>query len=291
MYYLLYGFLYLVSLLPFWILYRISDFAYVIIYYIIGYRKQVVLSNLAIAFPEKSVEARRQIAKKFYRSFTDNFIETIKLLSISKEQLQKRFVCDYKILEDYYATGKSIQFHLAHLFNWEYGDLSFSLVSKYPVLIVYMPLANKAANKLFYELRSRFDAKMIAATSYLKEFKPYSKEKFSLMLVADQSAGKSSAAYWLPFFGKLAPFVTGPEKSARLTDTICLYANFKKFKRGHYHVHFFEITTEPRKLEEGEITKRMIKLIEENIKEQPENYLWSHRRWKHTYDPARHRVL
>lgn len=291
MYYILYGFLYLVSLLPFWILYSISYIAYVIVYYIIGYRKQVVLSNLAIAFPEKSLDERKLIAKKFYKNLTDSFIETVKLFSISKKQLQKRFRCDSDSLNDYYAADKNVQFHLAHFFNWEYANLSFSLNSKNLFVVVYMPLVNKAMDKIFISLRTRFNAKMISATSYVRDFKPYSKEKFSLVFVADQSAGNTLSAYWLPFFGKLTPFVTGPEKSARLNNTICYYAKFKKVKRGYYQVQFFNLTSNPRQLKEGDITKRMITYIEENIKEQPENYLWSHRRWKHEFNPSKHHAL
>ena len=291
MYYFIYGLLYLVSLLPFWVLYRVSDLAYIILYYITGYRKQVVMSNLTIAFPDKSDNEKKLIAKKFYKNFTDNFIEVIKLFSISPAQLQKRFTADISDLNKYYATGKNVQLHLAHFFNWEYANLTLGLGSDYPVLVVYMPIANKSFNKVFHKLRTRFNAKMIAANSYLKEFKPYSKERFCLVFVADQNAPKAAQAYWLPFFGRLTSFVTGPEKSARLTNAVCLYIKFKKIKRGHYHGQIFEISDNPRQTAEGDITKGFVKFIEENMREQPENYLWSHRRWKYTYDPTRHRAL
>lgn len=291
MYYLLYGFLYLVSLLPFWILYGISHFAFVIIYYILGYRKEVVLSNLAIAFPGKTIKEREFIAKKFYRNFTDSFIETIKLFSISKAQLQKRFNWNHNSLNKYYATGRNVQAHLGHFFNWEYANLSLSLISNFPVLVVYMPIANKALNRIFSKLRTRFNARMIGATSFLKDFKPYSKERSCLVFVADQNAGQYNLAYWLPFFGKLAPFVTGPEKTARLNNSICIYVKFKKIKRGYYTVDLVEMTDNPRQLKEGDVTKLIRDFVEENIQEQPENYLWTHRRWKRTFDPARHRAL
>jgi KDO2-lipid IV(A) lauroyltransferase len=291
MYYLLYGFFYLLSLLPFFVWYRISYFVYLLIYYVIGYRKDVVMANLTLAFPEKSDEEKHAIAKKFYKNFTDNFIETIKLFSITEKQLQKRFICDYSVAEDYAAKGRNVQFHLAHFFNWEYANLSFSLNSAFAVLVVYMPIANKAMNKVFYRLRSRFNAKLIAANTYLKDFRQYSRERYFLVFVADQNAGNTHKAYWLPYFNKLTPFVTGPEKSAQLNNTVVMYAKFKKLKRGHYKVSFHEITTEPKKLPEGELTRRMIQMIEENVKEQPEIYLWTHRRWKHAYDPSVHRAL
>lgn len=291
MYYLLYGLLYLVSLLPFWILYGISYIAYIFIYYIMGYRKEIVMSNLSIAFPEKSFEEKKQIAKKFYKNFADNFIETIKLFSISKNQIKKRFTGNFNMVNSYYESGKNVQFLLGHFFNWEYADLSLSLNTVYPVLVVYMPLKNKAVNKIFYNVRSRFNAKMIAATAYLREFKPYNKQKFSIVFVSDQNAGETRTAYWLPFFNKLAPFVTGPEKSARLSNMISLYAQFKKIKRGYYEVNFSEISNDVRSLKEGELTRRMIKMLEKNIQEQPEIYLWTHRRWKHEFDASKHRLL
>jgi KDO2-lipid IV(A) lauroyltransferase len=262
-----------------------------LIYYIIGYRKDVVFSNLAIAFPEKSIDEHKVIAKKFYKNFTDNFIEIIKLLSLSKKELQKRFTGEFDIPNSYYESGRNIQFHLGHFFNWEYANLSLSLESKFPVLVVYMPIANKAMNRIFNNIRTRFGGIMISATSYLKEFKSYNRQRFSLVFVGDQSAGNTEAAYWLPFFGKLTPFVTGPEKSAKLSNTVALYAKLMRVKRGHYHVRFFEITSEPKKLAEGEITKRTIQFLEENIRDQSEDYLWTHRRWKHRFDPSRHRAL
>jgi KDO2-lipid IV(A) lauroyltransferase len=291
MYYFLYGFLYLFSLLPFWILYGISNFAYVLLYYVIGYRKDVVLSNLAIAFPEKSLEERKQISKKFYRNFADNFIEIIKLLSISKKELQKRFTGEADNINEYYGTGRNIQLHLGHFFNWEYANLSIGLKIKYLLLVVYMPIANKAMDKIFCKLRSRFGGELLAATAYIKEFRKYHHEKFCLVFVGDQSAGNTNLAYWLFFFGKLTPFVTGPEKSARLNNTVVFYAKFKKIKRGHYHVKFIEMSNAAKHLQEGELTKMMIKQLEENIREQPENYLWTHRRWKHEFNSLQHRAL
>ena len=291
MYYLLYGFLYLLSLLPFWVLYRISDLVYLVIYYAWGYRREIVMNNLAIAFPEKTQDERKIISKKFYRDMIDNFIETIKLLSISRKTLNKRFSCDYSPLNNYYKTGLNVQVHLGHFFNWEYGNLSFSLHSDYPVLVIYMPLINKAFDRIFYKMRTRFGGKMIRATTFRKEFLPYSKERFCLVFVADQNAGITEKAYWSPFFGKLAPFVTGPEKSARLNNTPVFITKIEKLRRGYYHASVELLTDDPKSLKEGEITKEMIAFIERTVREQPSNYLWSHRRWKHEFDPARHATL
>jgi len=291
MYYLMYGFLYLLSLLPFWILYRISDFFYLVIYHIWGYRKEIVMSNLNIAFPEKTEAERKKIAKEFYQNLIDSFIETIKLFSISKKQLNKRISVDYSPLNNYYATGKNAQLHLGHFFNWEYGNLDLSLNSSFPALVVYMPIVNKAIDKIFYKLRTRFNGKLIAATAFRKEFMPYSKQRFCLVFVADQNPGITENAYWSPFFGKLAPFVTGPEKSARLNNTAVFMSKLYKVKRGYYYGSMELLTTEPGSFKEGEITKQMIAFIENEIRKHPSNYLWSHRRWKHEFNPDRHAQL
>jgi KDO2-lipid IV(A) lauroyltransferase len=291
MYYLLYGFLFLLSLLPFWILYGISDLFHFIVYHLWGYRKEVVMNNLAIAFPEKSEEERKEIAKQFYHNLIDSFFETIKLFSISKRELNRRFTCDYSFFNSYYEKGLSVQVHLGHFFNWEYANLSVGINSDYAVLVVYMPLLNRAMNRIFLKLRTRFGAKMIAATRFRKEFLPHVKSSNCLVFVADQNAGMPDSAYWSHFFGKLVPFVTGPEKTARLNNNPVLFVKFHKMKRGFYDAKFQLLSDAPRSLQEGELTKRMIAKIEESIREQPSNYLWSHRRWKHDFDPARHGKL
>ena len=249
------------------------------------------MNNLAIAFPEKNIEERKQIAKRFYKNLIDSFIETIKLLSISKQRLNKRLTWNAENLNQHYASGKNVQLHLGHFFNWEYANFALSLKSDFPVLIVYMPVINKVIDKLFYKLRTRFNAKMVAATHFRRDLAPYSKSKYCIVFVADQNAGVADNAYWSNFFNKPAPFVTGPEKSARLNNCIVYFIKFIKLKRGFYHADFILLTDAPRSLPEGELTKRMIAEMESSIKEKPANYLWSHRRWKHEYVPEKHERL
>src|SRR5689334_15478705 len=142
MYYLVYGFLYLVSLLPMWVHYLFSDFVYLIIYHVAGYRKKVVMQNLSISFPEKTEAERKAIAKKFYRNLTDTFIETVKLISAGKRFVEKRLTGDYSVFERLNAENKACQVHLGHNFNWELAQLSFVLNAPQPFLVVYMPLQN-----------------------------------------------------------------------------------------------------------------------------------------------------
>ena len=150
MYYLIYGFLYLLSLLPFFVLYRISDGLYVLLYYISGYRKKVVMANLDIAFPQKTTAEKTRIAKQFYKNLIDTFIETIKLFSLSEKSLLKRALIDFTEIEKLIAKGKNIQMHSGHQMNWEYGNWIMSRNINIPWVGVYMKINNKALDKLFF---------------------------------------------------------------------------------------------------------------------------------------------
>lgn len=289
MYYIIYVFFYLLSLLPWKVIYLISDFAYLIVYYVIGYRRQIVMDNLTIAFPDKSEEEKKVIAKEFYHNFVDNFIEVIKMFSISKEELNKRFTGNFDLLNNIVLeSGKSAQVHLGHFFNWELANIGYACNVDYPFLVVYQPIENKAINKIFYKLRSRFGTHLIAANQFRKEFAAFTKDKYVLILVADQNPSNIGNAYWLDFLGKKVPVVRGPERGAVMNDTAVLMARIIKVKRGFYRAHLELLSVNPSTLPEGEITKRMISFIEDSIKAQPSNYLWSHRRWKWQFDPVKH---
>ena len=289
MYYLIYGFLYLLSLIPWRVMYVISDLLYALMYYVIRYRKEVVFKNLSIAFPEKTEQERIKIAKEFYRNFTDTFIETIKLLSISTKNFEKRFTCnDIHVLNDLYATGQSVELGSGHYFNWEFGNLGIARLSKYPFLGVYMPLSNPAFNKIIYNLRSRYGTILLPATQFRAAFQKYSKDIYMLGLVADQSPSGPDIAYWTEFFGKMTPFVKGPEKGAKANNTAVIYAYYYKVKRGYYALDLKLITTNPSSLADGQLTKKMIHEIEQSIRQNPANYLWSHRRWKFEFDAEKY---
>lgn len=288
MYHIVFALLYLISLIPFRIIYLISDAAAFFIYHVVRYRRDVVRNNLLIAFPEKSEAERKKIEKEFYRNFTDNFIETIKLLSISEKELRKRFTSNFELLEDLYREGLKVQGHLGHFFNWEYANAAHGLHTQFPFLVVYMPIKSKAMERLFRKLRTRFSTKLIPANAYRKHFMPYAKGQYCLILVADQNPGEPDNSYWLPFFGRMTPFVNGPERGARLNNTAIITCNCYKVKRGYYHSELALVTKAARELPEGEVTRRIVSFLEEAIRRRPANYLWSHRRWKWEFNPEKH---
>jgi Kdo2-lipid IVA lauroyltransferase/acyltransferase len=285
MYYIVFGLLYLLSLLPLRVLYLFSDLAYFIIYHVVGYRKKVVMENLSIAFPEKSEEEKRRIVKKFYRNFTDNFIETIKFLSASDEFIRRHFSGNVEVMNPFYEQGKICQIHLAHNFNWELANLGVSLLSPYQVLSVYKPLNNKVIDRLFQYMRSRKGTKLISAYRMRYEILPYRKTQYLLGLIADQNPPDIRFSWWFEFFNRPAPFVKGPEKGARSNNSVVVFCYFTKPKRGYYHGHFEVATTDPASLPETELTKRYVTYLEKVTSDCPEMWLWSHRRWKHEWKP------
>jgi KDO2-lipid IV(A) lauroyltransferase len=282
---LLYALLYTVSLLPLWVLYGLSDFLSFVVYRIIGYRKAVVLSNLAIAFPEKSGAERSRIAKAFYSNFTDSMLESIKLISAGDRLIDKMFVADPKVFEVFSGTDKNIQIHALHNFNWEVVNQGVSREMKLPFLAVYQPIISPFFEQLFKKIRSRFGTVLIPANDFKNNFLPHQGRQYTIALVADQNPGNPAKAWWVNFFGKPAPFVMGPENAARARDTVVVFGNFYKIRRGLYTFVAEKITDDPASMQPGELTLRYIQYIEDRIRERPDNYLWSHRRWKHPYKP------
>ncbi len=286
MYYLVFGLFYLLSLLPMRILYVISDGIYLVVYHIIGYRKKVVMQNLEIAFPEKSNEERIVIAKAFYHNLLDSFIETIKLISAPMSFLEKRVTANWEVLEPLYKTGKSCQVHLGHTFNWEWGHHVLSSHTKYQIQVVYMPLSNKVLEKIMYNLRVRHGNKFIAADKMSESKKTLKDSQYLLGLVADQSPGNLNNAYWMNFFGRPTGFVSGPEKGARAGNLTVLFTHIVKPRRGYYHGVFEIASEDPYVMKEGALTLQYARYMEKVIRRNPEMWLWSHRRWKHHWNPV-----
>ncbi len=280
MYYIIYWFLYSLSLIPLKILYVLSDIISFLLFRVFGYRRKVIEGNLAIAFPEKTIAERKQIANKFHRNFTDTFIETIKCLSVSKKFYGKHCTIDLTLENEFARQGISFQMHACHQFNWELVNLAWSIVCKQPMLAIYMPITSKPLDRFFYKLRSRTGTIMLPATNMKNEFVDWKDKPHSLILVADQKPGKPDQSYWLNFFGRPTPFVTGPEKNAALKKCPVVFAKSTKKGRGSYFVTMNLATSDASLLKPGELTIIYRDFIEAAIRAQPEMYLWSHKRFK-----------
>lgn len=283
MYYLVYGLLYLISLLPFRVLYIISDAFYGLLYHVMGYRKKVVMNNLLIAFPAMSEEERKAIARKFYHNLVDYFFESIKLISISDKQFNKRCSGNFDEINRVAATGTSIQVHSGHQFNLELAIRIYSQKLSIPFVVVYMPISNKPLDRIFRKVRLKYGSVLINATKYRRDMLGIYKKQHALALAADQSPGVPTAGFWLNFFGKPVPFLYAPEKRAQRSNVPVVFSNFKKIKRGYYSFENTIVTHTPAELPKGALTKMYRDFLEQQILEQPDNYLWSHRRWKNEF--------
>ena len=282
-FYLTYPLIWLISRLPMFILYLISDFFYVLLYYVFGYRKEVVLKNISYAFPEKSEEEKQKIAKKFYKHFTDIMIESIKSFSISEKEILKRY--KYKnpeLVNKYAKEGKSIALVSAHLANWEWS-ISTPLVLDIDIFGAYNKLRNETFEKTLRENREKFGIKGATTANFIKLIKHNFENNFqgAYILLSDQSPHIEKTFHWGTFFGVKVPVHTGAEMLAKKNDLVVINYRAKKIKRGYYETDFELITENPKDYKDYEITDKFLRITERNITEQPEFYLWSHNRFKH----------
>jgi Kdo2-lipid IVA lauroyltransferase/acyltransferase len=280
MYYIIYPVLYFFSLMPFFILYGISDFFAFLLYHVVRYRKDIVLNNLKIAFPEKTEQERIKISKKFYQYFTDTFIETLKFISISKKQLLKRSIGSFDLINDLIDKGYNINLMAGHQFNWEYANLLYSINLKIPFVGIYIPISNKIFQRIFSDLRSRYGTVLISAPDFKNKMHDVFKEQYLLALAADQNPSNPAAGYWINFFNRATPFVSGPEKGAISKNAAVVYVGFRKIKRGFYGFDVTLLSENGGATTEGELTCLYRDILEKTIRQDPANYLWSHRRFK-----------
>ena len=283
MYYLLLIFAYAISLLPLWLLYGVSDVLYLVVYHIAGYRRAVVHANLVQAFPDKSPKEIKRLTRKYYRNLTDMMVETIKLLTISPKQLRRRFDCDLTVLQQLYEQGKSCQLHLGHNFNWEWANLFCIQGVRFPFLVVYMPITNKAVDRFFRHFRERSGSTLLPANDIRNAMAPWLHKQYLIALVADQNPGDPRRCYWFPFLNKMTAFYKGPEMSARRNNIPVVFADIRKVKRGYYKAKLSLAFENPLEVPEGRITEAFVQFLEKNIREQPEVWVWSHKRWKHEW--------
>ena len=281
-YYLCRAVLYMVSLLPFWLLYLISDLIFFFIYRIIGYRQNIINENLRNAFPEKTEEERIQIRKEFYRYLSDLLIETVKLFTISNEEVKKRVIMsNTAFLEECFNNGRSVIGVSGHYGNWEITGLRFSQLFTEKRIIVYKPLSNRFFDNLMIKMRSRFGATLVSMKHTMRKLMQYRTECTMTVLVGDQTPAKSEIVYFTEFLNQPTPVFLGVEKLAKLTNCVVVFVDIRRERRGYYSCNFVPLFDNPRVTEEYEITKRHLKYLEDVIRQQPQYWLWSHRRWKY----------
>lgn len=276
----LFGVFLFFSYLPSWFLYILADINAFLLYYVIRYRRKVVSQNLEIAFPEMDKKERKKIGKKFYRDFCEHFSETIKLLTISKKQLQSMFDADYSVIEKLNSEGKCCYILLGHQFNWELANAHMSSLYDTRNIVAYLPVLNEFFDQLLIRIRTRFGAVLTPSDKLLRGIFPYRNETYNVVLMADQNPSDMSRAYWIKFFDRQVPFFKGPEKGARAGNNPVTFVTIEKVKRGRYRIKTFLLAEEPKHALESSITFQYSSKLEDSIRNSPSNYLWSHRRWR-----------
>jgi Kdo2-lipid IVA lauroyltransferase/acyltransferase len=280
---IIYPILWCISILPFRILYIFSDFVYLFVYYVIGYRKKTVRENLALTFPHLSSQERLVIEKKSFRHLCDMFLEMIKTMVISEKEIQERFVFTnlevYKKLEE---KQKSIALMLAHYASYEWA-ISLNSIVNFEAYGIYKKINNPYFDKLVKKIRLRFKAKLITTKQTIPTIIENNKiNKLSTYgFASDQTPRVESTFHWQSFLGIEVPVHTGAEMLAKKYDMSVIFLKVAKVSRGHYEASFEILSENTKQVPNYEITDLFLKRVEQQILEAPEYYLWTHKRWKH----------
>jgi KDO2-lipid IV(A) lauroyltransferase len=282
-YVLIYPFLWLISILPFRLLYAFSDGLFILIYYIIGYRKKTVKNNLRLAFPEKPEKERNVIAKKFYHHLCDMMLESIKSMTISESEMKKRFVfTNVEELKKFEDQNKSIVLMCAHYANFEWIFVLQRHIN-FKGYAIYKRLENKYFDRLIKRIRARYNSYLITTKETISVL-TQAKQNGELTIngfISDQTPKIYKAFHWNTFMGIKVPVHTGAEMLAKKLDMSVVFFGVKKVKRGYYETTFTTLAENPNDFANYEITDAFLKLVEKQIYEAPEYYLWTHKRWKH----------
>lgn len=270
--------------LPFWVLYGIADIIYLLIAYVVPYRKKVIDENLLMVFPEKSPAERKAIRQKYYHHLADLMIEMLVCVHIDAPKLNQRMrYINPELINHYHDTNRQVVSVLGHYANWEWG-MGFPMHSKPISLVVYKEMDNKAFDKFQYDVRARFGAVPVSMDKAFRTAVSYVKRNkyLFLFLLADQSpAGNPNTWHFNTFLGVTGtPVFLGPEKMAQALDAVFVFTDIRKVKRGYYEVRFITLCEEPKKTAPLELTQLYFDYLEKQIREKPEYWMWSHRRWK-----------
>jgi KDO2-lipid IV(A) lauroyltransferase len=275
-------FLYLVSLLPFWLLYLIADFLYVVIYYVVGYRRKVVQVNLLNSFPEKTEAERAAIEKKYFHYLADLLVETIKAITLSEKEIMRRmFLTNEDLVPDYYKQNKSVAIAVGHYGNWEWAVLRTSFICpQHKRVIIYKPLQDKAADDMYIKVRSKFGVTMVPMKATLRKMIEFRNELSLTVFASDQTPVREEAHFFTPFLNQPTAVFLGIEKISTLFNSVVIFADIRRVKRGYYQCTFVPLVEEPKQAAEHDITVAHVQYLEKVIREEPPYWLWSHRRWK-----------
>jgi KDO2-lipid IV(A) lauroyltransferase len=283
-FYIFYAFAWLISLLPFWILHGIAYKIYIILYYLIGYRKGVTLDNLRRSFPDKDEKWIKATARKFYLSLAHIILEDIKVLTVSQKKLARHYRYENtELFENIISSGKSVILAIGHCGNWEWlGNTFGPLYIQYKGYAIVKPLSNPYFDSFINDLRNRYiKDSIIYMKDTLRVLVKRKNQPSIYVFAADQTPSNPDTAHWSEFLHQDTPFYTGIEKIARSLDLAVMFIDLYREKPGYYVGEMSLITDSAKSMQENEITEAYIHKLEDAIRKRPHNWLWSHRRWKH----------
>lgn len=271
-----------ISKLPYGALYGLSDFLFWVFYSLTGYRKKVVFDNLKRSFPEKSDAEIQQLGKLFYRHFADLILESLSIFSISQKEASARMkFTNPEIFDKHFKEGRNVILAGGHFNNWELFAVAVDDALKHATIALYKPLNNLFFDEKMRSSRGKYGLRMISTRKATEVFSTITDQPVAVIFATDQSPSNPRKGYWTKFLNQDTIVLFGTEKYAKEYNCPVYYGSIQKVKRGYYEVTFSLITENPQSCAYGEITEMHCKLLEKDILENPQYWLWSHRRWKH----------
>ncbi len=278
----------LIGLIPFRLLYFLSDIIAWLLRKVFKYRYKVVLENITYSNLQLNAKEKQKLIIEIYRNLLDVLLEGIKSFTMSRSSILKRHkILNFGLIQPYYLEGKSIILVTGHFGNWEWGSLSAGIQTPYHILAFYKPLRNRYINQFLRRSRSKFGTTLAPIRKTSLSFEQQQGTPTVFLMAADQSPTKVYQAHWTTFFGRETAFLHGPEKHARNNNFPVVFSTIKRVKRGMYELTLSIIADKPLEYAPGEITRMYVQKLEECIREKPESWLWSHRRWKHKPQPEK----
>ena len=273
---------YCLSISPFWLLYLRSDFYFFMVYHVVHYRRKVVRQNLLRSFPEKDLKEIKAIEKRFYHNLCDQVVETCKLMRMSVDDIKQRItVTNPEVVEALYVRQKSLFFAIPHSGNWEWFGKRMQTLSGHHPMAIYKKVKNPDFDRFILDLRTSLPVEMIESDAALRTLARRSGTLDAVLILADQTSFGLESDYWNQFLNQETCWFTGLERMSKFLDYAIVFVDMKRQGRGRYELTFHLVTDDPKSTGKGEIMEQYSQHIERFIHEQPDNWLWSHRRWKH----------
>ncbi|MDE7154404.1 MAG: lysophospholipid acyltransferase family protein [Muribaculaceae bacterium] len=278
-----------VAILPLRVLYLFSDLLYILLYYVLRYRRKVALANIAASFPEKSDAEHRRICRLFYRNFSDYIFETLKLAHISDDEMRRRMTFEnVELMNSHIAAGRSVVAYFSHCFNWEWAPsvtlhYDHSTALKVEFCQVYRPLRNQAFDNLMLRLRGRFGSLSLKKRSVLRDLLHFRRDATVTVtgFMSDQKPSHGDPIHVVDFLNHPTAVITGTETLASRLGMAAIYWDITKLSRGHYKITMRNLSDDVSKEPEMEVTHRYFAMLADTIRHNPSNWLWTHKRWKH----------